>query len=95
MIDAVAVVVVVAAHSRRGPGKRAGHHRTELQAAATSAKESGASLKFRSNGVKIEDTRTHANLTDLVVVNAGRRGTSAPDSPATCSRRGFLLQTGS
>ena len=49
MIDAVAVVVV--AHSRRGPGKRAGHHRTKLQAAATSVKGSVAALKFRSNGV--------------------------------------------
>ena len=61
MIDAVAVVAV-AAHSRWGPGKRAGHYKMELQAAATSAKESVASLKFRSNGVKIENTRTHTKF---------------------------------
>ena len=56
MIDAVDAVVVVVACSHWGPGKRAGLHRTELQAAATLVKESVASLKFRSNGVKL---RTH------------------------------------
>ena len=50
--DAVAVV----AHSR-GPEKRVEHCRAELEAAVTLAKESVASLKYRSNRVKIEDTR--------------------------------------
>ena len=71
-----------------------GHHRAELAAAVTLAKESVASLKFRSKGVKFED-RHMQYLTDLIAVNVGRREMPALDPPSTCSRRGFLLQTGS